>query len=63
MYLGFVIALAGIAALLGTVSPWLSPVAFFALAAGWYIPFEERACRERFGAAYDAYCARTRRWV
>jgi protein-S-isoprenylcysteine O-methyltransferase Ste14 len=63
MYLGFVIALAGIALLLGSISPWAAPVAFFALAAGWYIPFEERACGAQFGAAYEAYCARTRRWV
>lgn len=27
------------------------------------IPAEERALRGRFGAAYDAYCARVRRWI
>jgi protein-S-isoprenylcysteine O-methyltransferase Ste14 len=27
------------------------------------IPAEERALRERFGEAYEAYCARVRRWV
>jgi protein-S-isoprenylcysteine O-methyltransferase Ste14 len=27
------------------------------------IPAEERALRERFGEAYDAYCARVRRWI
>ncbi len=27
------------------------------------IPAEERALRERFGEAYEAYCARVRRWL
>jgi protein-S-isoprenylcysteine O-methyltransferase Ste14 len=27
------------------------------------IPAEERALRERFGAAYEAYCSRVRRWI
>lgn len=27
------------------------------------IPAEERALRDRFGASYDAYCARVRRWL
>lgn len=27
------------------------------------IPAEERALRERFGAAYDQYCSRVRRWL
>jgi protein-S-isoprenylcysteine O-methyltransferase Ste14 len=58
-----VVALAGVTVLLGSISPWIAPVAFFALADNWYIPFEERACSERFGAAYEAYRATTRRWV
>lgn len=27
------------------------------------IPAEERALRERFGAAYDQYCSKVRRWL
>lgn len=63
MYLGFVAALVGLCVVLGSASPWAAPIAFFGIANGWYIPFEERACRARFGADYDAYSARTRRWL
>ncbi len=62
MYLGMLLALAGWAGVLGTVSPLLGPVVFFALAQYWYIPFEERAMARSFGADYERYCQEVRRW-
>lgn len=63
MYLGFLLLLLGVAAIMGSGSPFVGPLAF-ALAAGlWYIPYEERAMRAKFGAAYEAYARRVRRWI
>lgn len=63
MYLGFLLLLAGSATLLGSLTPWLAPLLFFLAAQTLYIPFEERACAARFGAAYADYRTRVRRWL
>ena len=56
----FVLALA---AALG--SPWLllGPLAFVLVITRLQIVPEERALQARFGAAYDAWRARVRRWI
>jgi protein-S-isoprenylcysteine O-methyltransferase Ste14 len=58
------------AALLGAIAvfaaqPWLviGPVAFVLFITRFQILPEERAMRARFGADYDAYRARVRRWL
>jgi protein-S-isoprenylcysteine O-methyltransferase Ste14 len=63
MYLGFASALLGIWLLLGALSPVLGVLLFVAVTDRWYIPFEERVLRDRFGQAFRDYAARTRRWV
>ncbi|MCC5859565.1 MAG: isoprenylcysteine carboxylmethyltransferase family protein [Ectothiorhodospiraceae bacterium] len=63
MYLGFVIALTGLAILLGSVSPFLGVIGFALLANHWYIPYEERRMLEKFGRQYLEYRARVRRWL
>jgi protein-S-isoprenylcysteine O-methyltransferase Ste14 len=63
MYLGMVIALWGVAKLLGTASPLLVLLAFAVIVDRWYIVFEERWMKEKFGDAYAKYQARTRRWL
>jgi protein-S-isoprenylcysteine O-methyltransferase Ste14 len=63
MYLGMLLCLVGVATLLGSVTPWLGPPAFFTLASLWYIPVEERAMAEAFGGAYADYRRRVRRWL
>ncbi len=63
MYLGMVACLVGTAVLLGSLTPWVGPVAFFVIASLWYIPLEERAMARRFGAAYAEYQRRVRRWL
>jgi protein-S-isoprenylcysteine O-methyltransferase Ste14 len=63
IYLGFVLFLLGTAILLGTATPFLAPLLFAIVADRWYVAFEERAMRKKFGADYEAYMRRTRRWI
>jgi protein-S-isoprenylcysteine O-methyltransferase Ste14 len=63
MYLGFVLLLLGTAILLGTTTPFIAPALFAIVADRWYIAFEERAMRAKFGAEYEAYMGRARRWL
>ena len=63
MYLGFAAMLAGIAAAVGSLSAWVSPLVFVAAAERWYIPFEERRMADRFGAVYEDYRRRVPRWI
>lgn len=63
MYLGMVIFLGGVALLLGSLSPWIGPVVFGVLVQWVYIPWEERMLAAKFGADYDLYRRRTRRWI
>lgn len=63
MYLGFVLILAGVATLVGSLTAWVGPLAFFAAAQLWYIPFEERKMQEKFGADYERYTAEVWRWI
>jgi hypothetical protein len=62
MYLGHLIFFAGLAV---TLWSWLA-LAVFAFHAPWFdrrVREDEARLRERFGAAYDAYCARVKRWI
>jgi protein-S-isoprenylcysteine O-methyltransferase Ste14 len=63
MYLSMVLALLGWAAWLG--QPWLvlGPVAFVLYITRFQIRPEERALAEKFGAEYESYRRRTRRWI
>ncbi len=63
MYLGFSLALAGLAGLVGSLSALIGPAAFWLAANHWYIPFEERRMAATFGDAYSEYCAAVRRWI
>ncbi|RED48142.1 methyltransferase family protein [Aestuariispira insulae] len=63
MYLGFLLALIGIAIVLQGLSPFLVVLAFFLITDFWYIRFEEARMRAIFGDDYENYCLRTRRWI
>lgn len=63
MYLGFTLFLLGLAVMLGTLVPFLGPIAFAVTSDRWYIAFEERALRDKFGEPYEAYRRATRRWI
>jgi len=63
MYLGFSIALGGFALISGTLSAVVVAVGFVVWTNHHYIPFEENVMRNKFGQAYEAYCAKVRRWI
>lgn len=63
MYLGITLSLAGAAVIVGSVTAWLAPVVFTAVATVWYIPLEERMMWATFGSAYAEYVDRVPRWL
>jgi protein-S-isoprenylcysteine O-methyltransferase Ste14 len=63
MYLGVVALTLGIAIWIGAWPMFIVPAAMFATANWVHIPFEEAKMRRQFGAAYDDYVARVRRWL
>jgi len=63
MYLGLVIVTLGIAVWVGAWPMFIAPIAVFATANWIHIAFEEDKMRRQFGATYDGYVRRVRRWV
>ncbi len=63
MYLGLVIASTGVALWFGRPLMFLAPLLFFAIANWVFIPYEEAKMRRQFGAEFDAYVKRVRRWI
>lgn len=63
MYLGLLVALIGIAFLLG--SPWffLAPAAFFFVVDRLFVRFEEERLQGLFGPGYAELLGRVRRWL
>ncbi|WP_437481845.1 isoprenylcysteine carboxylmethyltransferase family protein [Sorangium sp. So ce1014] len=63
MYLGMGLAAVGMSMLSGAATSFLLAAVFVAVVDRWYIAFEERRMRARFGVAYETYARSTRRWV
>jgi protein-S-isoprenylcysteine O-methyltransferase Ste14 len=63
MYLGLALVLAGLAVWVGNASCVVPVAAFVAYITRFQIAPEERALRARFGAEFDAYAQRVRRWI
>ena len=63
IYLGFLLAATGFALRWGDLWGWLAVAASFVLLEKLVIGREEAYLARRFGAAYEAYRARVRRWV
>jgi len=63
MYLGFAMLLAAGAVALGNAAALIFPGLFVAALTYLQIKPEEVALRAKFGADYEQYCARTRRWL
>lgn len=63
MYLGFAICALGGAVALGSVTALIAAILFSITLDRWYVRFEETVMRETFGAEFDAYCSRVRRWL
>lgn len=63
MYLGMALVLAGTVMALGSMRAGLMLPVFIGYIGRFQIEPEERILRARFGGAYEAYCARVRRWM
>jgi len=63
MYLGFGLILAGVAGLLGTLSPWFIIPVFTILMDVVFIRVEEHMLEDKFGPAWIEYKKKVRRWV
>lgn len=63
MYLGFVLILIGVAALLGSLTHWLIILIFVILMEVVFIQVEERMLGEKFGTAWLEYRKKVRRWI
>ena len=63
MYLGMVMGLLGVALFLGSLPVYLTPLAQFLVLNFAFIPFEEKKMARLFGAQYEAYRQRVRRWL
>ncbi len=63
MYLGLAFALTGWAVYLGNLVAFMLVFAFVAYLTRFQIMPEERALQAKFGASYDDYKSRVRRWI
>jgi protein-S-isoprenylcysteine O-methyltransferase Ste14 len=63
MYLGLTIVTLGIAFWVGALPMFAVPLLVFLTANFVHIPFEEAKMRRQFGAGFDGYTARVRRWL
>ncbi len=63
MYLGMALLLIGVAIMFANAWLLLGPIAFGLFIQRFQIMPEEQVMQEKFGAAYQAYQQRVRRWV
>jgi protein-S-isoprenylcysteine O-methyltransferase Ste14 len=63
MYVGVILASVGVALFFGRPLMFLAPLGVFVITNWVLIPFEEAKMRRQFGAAFDDYCRRVRRWI
>jgi protein-S-isoprenylcysteine O-methyltransferase Ste14 len=63
MYLGMTLLLAGLAVLMGSVTPWCGVLLFVLVMEFVFVRAEEAMMDETFGQAYRDYRAQVRRWL
>ena len=63
MYLGMTLAIGGAALMLGSLGALLAAAGYAAFVDRCFAAPEDRRLARRFGAAYDAYALRVRRWL
>lgn len=63
MYLGIMIAILGVAFIIGTVAAFVAPIVFFLFVNFISIPYEEKKMERQFGDAWRNYKSRVRRWI
>jgi protein-S-isoprenylcysteine O-methyltransferase Ste14 len=63
MYLGMILSIAGIAVLLGSLTPWFILLLLAVLLDARFIRIEESMLEETFGEAYRRYRKQARSWI
>jgi len=63
MYLAMIVMLLGVCLMLGSLGPVFALLLFVAIIRELFIKVEERKLHATFGAAYDDYCWKVRRWI
>lgn len=63
MYVAMLAILAGVAMLLGTLTPWLSPALLAVVLKKRFVEREEAMLTEQFGDEYLSYKQQVRRWL
>jgi protein-S-isoprenylcysteine O-methyltransferase Ste14 len=63
MYLGMVLILFGVAALMGSLTPFIVVVIFAAIMERVFVRTEEKMLAQKFGEVWEAYKKRVRRWI
>jgi protein-S-isoprenylcysteine O-methyltransferase Ste14 len=63
MYLGLIVVAIGMVVFVGSWPMLAAPIAVFLTANFVHIPYEEAKMRRQFGAAYDVYVGKVRRWL
>jgi protein-S-isoprenylcysteine O-methyltransferase Ste14 len=63
MYIAATLGLAGAAIFYGSLSLSIYTASFLFAAHLFVVVYEEPTLRKSFGAEYEAYCQRIRRWV
>jgi len=63
MYVGFLTALVGVGALVGSITALAGPAVFWLITDRWYIPFEEQRMFAVFGQDYAEYRNAVPRWL
>jgi len=63
IYIGMIVMLAGVAVLLGSLTPWAVIPLFFWTIRRNIVPVEEAMLTDAFGEKYRRYQKRVRRWV
>lgn len=63
MYLGITAMLGGLALIAGSVPAYVAAGAFFVCMDRVFCPYEEQKAAREFGATYERYRQRVRRWI
>ncbi len=63
MYLGMIFVTLGVALAVGSLSFYLVPLAMIVLLNFLFVPYEEEKMARQFGAVYQEYANRVRRWT
>ena len=63
MYLGILIAMIGLAMVIGSLSAYAAVIVYFLFVNFVSIPYEEEKMERQFGDAFRDYKSRVRRWI